>query len=57
MASHKKQHSVAQSYLKVWCDPKTPSGQEPYVWRFKKDSVYVVEAASKVLVCSPRDAN
>jgi hypothetical protein len=50
MASHKKQHSVAQSYLKVWCDPKTPSGQEPYVWRFKKDSVHVVEAASKALV-------
>jgi hypothetical protein len=34
---HKKQHFVAESYLKAWCDPQTPAGQTPYVWRFNKD--------------------
>ena len=34
---HGKQHFVAQSYLRAWCDPDTPDGQEPYVWRFAKD--------------------
>lgn len=37
MTSHKKQHSVPQCYLKAWCDPNTPAGQEPYVWLFHKD--------------------
>src|SRR5262252_2340563 len=37
MTSHKRQHFVPQSYLKAWCDPNTPAGQEPYVWRFNKD--------------------
>ena len=37
MASHKKQHFVPQSYLRAWCDPSTPAGQEPYVWLFNKD--------------------
>jgi hypothetical protein len=34
---HGKQHFVAQSYLRAWCDPETPTDQEPYVWRFSKD--------------------
>ena len=34
---HGKQHFVPQSYLRAWCDPETPDGQEPYVWRFAKD--------------------
>lgn len=29
---HKKQHFVPQSYLRAWCDPRTPSGHEPYIW-------------------------
>ena len=34
---HKKQHWVPRSYLAAWCDPATPDGQTPYVWRFAKD--------------------
>ena len=37
MASHKKQHAVPRSYLKAWCDPATPQGQEPYVSHFARD--------------------
>jgi len=37
MANHKKQHFVPRSYLKAWCDPNTPTGQEPYIWRFSCD--------------------
>ena len=35
--SHKNQHWVPRSYLEAWCDPETPKGQEPYVWRWVKD--------------------
>ena len=35
---HKKQHWVPRAYLKAWCDPAVPTGQEPYVWRFAKDA-------------------
>jgi hypothetical protein len=37
MASHSKQHFIPSSYLKAWCDPTTPTNQEPYVWIFSKD--------------------
>lgn len=37
MARHKHQHFIPRCYLKAWCDPNTPSNQEPYVWQFKKD--------------------
>lgn len=37
MSKHKKQHFIPRSYLKAWCDPETPKGQEPYVWQFSKD--------------------
>ena len=37
MTAHKKQHFVPRSYLKAWCDPNTPEGQEPYVWVFSWD--------------------
>jgi hypothetical protein len=37
MTTHKRQHFVPQSYLRAWCDPSTPPGQEPYVWIFNKD--------------------
>ncbi|MGQ0835575.1 MAG: DUF4238 domain-containing protein [Gammaproteobacteria bacterium] len=28
------QHWVPESYLRAWCDPDTPVGQDAYVWRF-----------------------
>ncbi len=34
---HKKQHTIPESYLKAWCDRKTPEGHEPYVWVISKD--------------------
>jgi hypothetical protein len=33
----KNQHFIPRSYLAAWCDPTTPAGHEPYVWRFDKD--------------------
>jgi hypothetical protein len=32
-----KQHVIPNCYLKAWCDPCTPLGQEPYIWRISKD--------------------
>jgi hypothetical protein len=34
---HKKQHFIPKFYLEAWCDPKTPAGQEPFVWQFPKE--------------------
>ena len=34
---YKKQHWIPSSYLSAWCDPITPKGQTPYVWKFSKD--------------------
>ena len=34
---HKRQHWIPRSYLNAWCDPETPDGHQPYVWRFEKD--------------------
>lgn len=31
---HTSQHFVPRGYLAAWCDPNTPTGQEPYVWMF-----------------------
>jgi hypothetical protein len=28
----KNQHLIPNCYLKAWCDPSTPDGQEPYIW-------------------------
>jgi hypothetical protein len=33
----KRQHLIPNSYLKAWCDPLTPKGQAPYIWRISKD--------------------
>src|ERR1017187_3338756 len=32
-----KQHIVSKCYLKAWCDPSTPKGQEPYIWLISRD--------------------
>src|SRR5882762_10371422 len=37
MSKHKKQHVIPNCYLKAWCDPLTPTGQIPYIWRISKD--------------------
>jgi hypothetical protein len=37
MAERKKQHVIPKCYLKAWCDPRTPPGQHPYVWRISRD--------------------
>ncbi len=37
MATHKKQHVIPACYLRAWCDPNTPPGQRPYIWRISKD--------------------
>lgn len=34
---NKKQHVIPNCYLKYWCDPRTPAGQSPYIWRVSKD--------------------
>lgn len=28
----KRQHLIPECYLKAWCDPATPSDQDPYIW-------------------------
>jgi hypothetical protein len=37
MAEKKKQHTIPKCYLQAWCDPSTPSGQLPFIWRISKD--------------------
>ncbi|WP_322027308.1 DUF4238 domain-containing protein [Burkholderia sp. BCC1977] len=34
--THKKQHFVPASYMKAWCDPDCPPGQDPYVWVYPR---------------------
>lgn len=37
MSRNRNQHVIPNCYLKAWCDPNTPSGQTPYIWRISKD--------------------
>lgn len=61
MPEYSRQHYVPQSYLKAWCDPETPSGQTPYVWRFEKEKrVGVRKSPEKIFyerdmytICAP----
>jgi hypothetical protein len=32
-----RQHLIPNCYLKAWCDPRTPEGQTPYIWRIIRD--------------------
>lgn len=50
MAKHKRQHFIPSSYLEAWCDPNTPSGHTPYVWRFSKDSSQVSKKAPQKIL-------
>lgn len=34
---NKNQHVIPNCYLKSWCDPRTPAGQSPYIWRISRD--------------------
>jgi len=34
---NKKQHIIPNCYLKSWCDPRTPAGQRPYIWKISRD--------------------
>ena len=43
MAKHKRQHYIPSSYLEAWCDPDTPTGQTPYIWRFSKDGSQIIK--------------
>ena len=36
---HKNQHVIPNCYLKSWCDPRTPAGHCPYIWRISRDGV------------------
>ena len=47
MSKHKKQHYIPASYLEAWCDPNTPSGHIPFVWRFSKDGSQVSKKSPK----------
>lgn len=38
MSEPKRQHVIPRCYLKQFVDPKTPPGQEPYVWIFDRES-------------------
>jgi hypothetical protein len=33
----KKQHIIPKCYQQAWCDPATPSNQEPFVWLIPRD--------------------
>lgn len=48
-SEHKKQHFVAQCYLRAWCDPNAPADQTPYVWLFSKDGARVRHKAPENL--------
>lgn len=45
--THKKQHFIPKSYLLEWCDPGTPSGRTPFVWRFSRDGSTIKRKAPK----------
>lgn len=44
---YKKHHYIPRSYLSAWTDPKTPAGQEPYVWLVNKESLEIRRRAPK----------
>jgi hypothetical protein len=37
MSDPKDHHVIPNCYLKEWCDPDTPDGHTPYIWRISKD--------------------
>jgi len=53
MSEPKTQHVIPQCYLKQFVDPKTPAGQEPYVWIFERDSKRGKKRAPKNILTEP----
>jgi len=45
---YENQHWVTKSYLKAWCDPKTPNNGA-YVWTVSKDSHIVSRKSPRIL--------
>lgn len=43
----KKQHIIPQCYQKPWCDPDTPHGQEPFIWKISKDGSQQIRKSPK----------
>ncbi len=55
MSKHKKQHVIPNCYLKAWCDPRSPAGQTPYIWRIQRDgSDKAKKSPEKSFVASDR---
>jgi len=48
----KNQHVIPECYLKAWCDPGTPLGQEPYVWRVSRDGTEMKNKAPRKIFVS-----
>ena len=48
---YKKQHWIPSSYLSAWCDPNTPEGQTPYVWKCSKDGKTSQNKAPENIFC------
>ena len=43
MAEKKKQHIIPECYLRAWCDPITPRGHQPFIWKISKTGVWVTK--------------
>jgi hypothetical protein len=52
----KKQHIIPKCYQHAWCDPATPSGQEPFVWLIPRDDPRDVRRKSPQNAFKEKDA-
>src|SRR6266850_5447717 len=43
MTEKKKQHVIPECYLRAWCDPDTPPGHQPFIWKISKTGVGVTK--------------
>ncbi|UVC08254.1 DUF4238 domain-containing protein [Rhizobium sp. TH2] len=49
MPSHKKQHFIPKTYLSAWCDPTTPDGQTPFVWKIEATTGHAIKKSPEKL--------